>query len=204
MGVGMKLTSLKHLVIIPFVLLIGCSGTTKKEIPPKIYSVNTLMMEFYPEAQDWSEQAYLESVSYILNVDSTTNSYMSFLTPTLPNGNLLLKINDDGSFEATPMGVEKSFSPTPPLINFIEIDSNEALKIFYDNELVQKGLRKYPPYSLNFEFLSSSCTLPIWGLSLYFPGIPGSLHFYLNPITMEVMENQDFYESSDYTLICEN
>lgn len=204
MGVGMKFNSLKHLVLILFILLIGCSRNNQKGIPPTIYSINSLLMEYYPEAQDWSEQAYLESVKYILYVDSTTNSYMSFLTPTLPNGNLLLKINDDGTFEATPMGVGKSFIPTPPLVNFIEIDSNEALKIFYESELVQKGLRKHPPYSLNFEFLSSSCSLPVWELSLYVPGIPGSLHYFLNPTTLEVMENQDFYESSDYTLICEN
>ncbi|MAT41113.1 MAG: hypothetical protein CL609_02145 [Anaerolineaceae bacterium] len=182
------------------VLVISGCVPPKKE-PPKVNSIESLLIEFEPEINGWSSVAYLVSCSIGFE-ENHSMDFLFFRSYNLPYGVLMLAINDDGTVSSKPFRIEPDNFSTVPITEFLKIDSSDAVKKFYDDETVQKQLRQKSPYQLKYEYIKPDCKKPVWSLVLH-DGLNNSTLFYLDPDSLTVWKSGDYRKSEAYQAICD-
>lgn len=194
--------TLKIIFITSVILLIMAGCGTGEHTPPKVYSIETLIEEFGPVAKEaFGENTYLDYVSYSLNDEPGSLIFLSFLSDKHPDRILILFVYKDGTYRLDNVATGTNHIAPPPLTDFMDIGSNRALEIFYEDETVQKRLNRFSPYSLSFEFYYGRCAHPIWILTLG-DITNGTTYYVLDSTTLEVWEKEDYINSEDYKQNC--
>ena len=80
-------------------LLCSCSRKMHNYYPPKIYSIDTIISELYPEAITWQTDAFLSEVHFDLKEDTILNTATFFYSPTNEYESLNIYLYDDGTIK---------------------------------------------------------------------------------------------------------
>jgi len=181
-------------------ILSSCIGTKKE--PPQIYTIESLLTEYDAEIKDWSSAPYLTSCYFHFGKDLVLDTSMFFRSYNVPYGGLMLTIRDDGTTSTSAFGIDpdKYQYPTVPITDLLKIDSTEALRIFYDDEVVQNKLRRHPADRLAYEYMKPECKKPVWELSLQDGML--SIRFYLDPDSLTVLGRVVYLDSEGYQENC--
>lgn len=163
-----------------------------KHHPPMLMSVKNYNELYLKEAQKWQKDAYLNQISYDFQAGYAGDVSLLFLSKNLKTRALSITIRESGYIDFFRYTIGRSTKSKRHLLDDITIDAEEAMFIFYKDEMVQLSLKNGRPREIVLMYFNNTCTKPVWE----FGG------FVIDPITKKVWLYEEFLESTEYDNVC--